>query len=50
MATIKEVIYQRAAALVTRNIDIVTSALGNDKGVLGAAQLGLDKFFYKVGL
>ncbi len=49
MATIKEVIYQRAAALATRNVDIVTSALGNDRGVLGAAQLGLDKFFYKVG-
>lgn len=42
-------IYQRTTALATRNIDILTSALGPDQGVLGAAQLGLDKFFYNVG-
>lgn len=46
LATIKEVVYQRAAALATKNLEIVPSKLGSNRGVLGAAQLGLDKFFF----
>lgn len=48
LATIKEVVYQRAGALATKNLDIVQAKLGTDCAVLGAAQLGVDKFFYKI--
>ena len=46
LATIKEVVYQRAAALATRDLEIVPSKLDGDRGVLGAAQLGIDEFFF----
>lgn len=46
LATIKEAIYQRGAALATSNLEIVRTKLGEDRGVLGAALLGLDKFFF----
>ena len=46
LATIKEVVYQRAAALATRNLEIVPSKLDNNRGVIGAAQLGIEEFFY----
>ena len=48
LATIKETVYQRAGALATKNLQIVTSQLGIDAAVLGSAQLGLDQFFYDV--
>lgn len=46
LATIKEVVYQRAGALATKNLEIVSSELGDDLALLGSAQLGLDRFFY----
>jgi len=46
LAIIKEVVYQRAAALATKNLEIVPSKLPVERGLLGAAQLGLDKFFF----
>ena len=48
LAMIKEVVYERAGALATKNLEIVPSKLGNDRALLGAAHLGLDRFFYKV--
>ena len=47
IATIKEVVYQRAGALATKNLEIKGSELGNDLAILGSAQLGLDKFFFE---
>lgn len=47
LAVIKEVVYQRAAALATKNLEIVPSRLPVERGLLGAAQLGLDKFFFE---
>jgi predicted NBD/HSP70 family sugar kinase len=46
LATIKEVVYQRASALATKNLEITNSQLGEDLALLGSAQLGLDLFFY----
>ena len=46
LATVKEVVYQRAGALATKNLEIVGSELGDDLALLGSAQLGLDRFFY----
>lgn len=46
LATVKEVVYQRAGALATKNLEIVASQLGDDLALLGSAQLGLDRFFY----
>ena len=46
-ATIKEVVYQRAGALATKNLEIHESKLGDDAALLGSAQLGLDAFFYE---
>lgn len=48
LATIKEVVYQRAGALATKNLDIVQAKLGTDCAVLGAAKLGVERFFYKI--
>ena len=48
LATIKEAVYQRAGALATKDLQIVTSQLSADAALLGSAQLGLDQFFYKV--
>lgn len=48
LATIKETVYQRAGALATKDLQIVTSQLSIDAAVLGSAQLGLDQFFYDV--
>jgi predicted NBD/HSP70 family sugar kinase len=48
LATIKEVVYQRAGALATKKLDIVPAQLGTDCAVLGAAQLGVDRFFYGI--
>jgi predicted NBD/HSP70 family sugar kinase len=48
LATIKEVVYQRAGALATKNLDIVQAKLGTDCAVLGAALLGIDRFFYNI--
>ena len=46
LATIKEVVYQRAAALATKNLEIVPSKLDKNRGVFGAAQLGIEEFFF----
>ena len=46
LATVKEVVYQRAGALATKNLEIVGSELGDDLALLGSAQLGLDRFFF----
>ena len=48
LATIKEVVYQRAGALATKKLDIVPAQLGTDSAVLGAGQLGVDRFFYGI--
>lgn len=48
LATIKEVVYQRAGALATKNLEILGSKLGDDLALLGSAQLGLDCFFYNI--
>ena len=48
LATIKEVVYQRAGALATKHLTIVPAKLGTDCAVLGAAQLGVDRFFYGI--
>jgi predicted NBD/HSP70 family sugar kinase len=48
LSTLKEVIYKRAAALATKDLEIVQSKLGNDRALLGAAQLGIEQFFFKV--
>ena len=47
LATVKEVVYQRAGALATKNLEILESKLEEDAAILGSAQLGLDRFFYK---
>ncbi len=47
IATIKEVVYQRAGALATKNLELHESKLGDDAALLGSAQLGLDTFFYE---
>ena len=47
LATIKEVVYQRSGALATKNLEILISKLGPEAALLGSAQLGLDKFFFK---
>ena len=47
LATIKEVVYQRAGALATKNLEIIGSKLGKDLTLLGSAQLGLDRFFFE---
>lgn len=47
IATIKEVVYQRAGALATKNLEIHESKLGDEAALLGSAQLGLDTFFYE---
>ena len=46
LATIKEVVYQRASALASKNLEIVESKLDEDRGVNGAAQLGIEEFFF----
>lgn len=46
LATIKEVVYQRASALASKNLEIVPSKLDEDRGVYGAAQLGIAEFFF----
>ncbi len=46
LATIKEVVYQRASALASKNLEIVPSKLDEDRGVYGAAQLGITEFFF----
>ena len=46
LATIKEVVYQRASALASKNLEIVPSKLDEDRGVNGAAQLGIEEFFF----
>ena len=46
LSTLKEVIYKRAAALATKELEIVSSKLGTDRALLGAAQLGIDRFFF----
>ena len=47
LATIKEVVYQRAGALATKNLEIVQSKLGDEMALVGSALLGLDQFFFK---
>ena len=46
LATIKEVVYQRASALASKNLEIVGSKLDEDRGINGAAQLGIEEFFF----
>jgi len=48
LATVKEVVYQRTGALATKNLEIISSKLGEDRTILGAAQLGLDLFFHSI--
>jgi predicted NBD/HSP70 family sugar kinase len=48
LATVKEVVYQRAGALATKHLSVVPAKLGTDCAVLGAAQLGVDRFFYGI--
>jgi len=47
LATIKEVVYQRAGALATKNLEVVQSKLGDEMALVGSALLGLDQFFFK---
>lgn len=47
LSTVKEVVYSRAAALATKELEIVQSKLGMDRAIVGAGQLGIDRFFYK---
>ena len=46
LATIKEVVYQRASALASKNLEIVSSKLDENRGIYGAAQLGIEEFFF----
>lgn len=47
IANIKEVVYQRAGALATKNLEIKGSGLGTDLAILGSAQLGSEQFFFE---
>lgn len=45
LAAVRETVYRRSLALATRNLQIATSKLGHDAGLLGAAQLVSDAVF-----
>jgi predicted NBD/HSP70 family sugar kinase len=45
LAAVRETVYRRSLALATRNLQIVTSELGHDAGLMGAAQLVSDAVF-----
>lgn len=45
LAAVRETVYRRSLALATRNLQIETSELGHDAGLMGAAQLVSDAVF-----
>ena len=45
LAAVRETVYRRSLPLATRHLQIVTSTLGNDAGLMGAAQLVSDAIF-----
>jgi len=45
LAAVRETIYRRSLSLATRDLQIVTSKLGHDAGLMGAAQLVSDAVF-----
>ena len=45
LAAIRETVYRRSLPLATRNLQIATSKLGNNAGLMGAAQLVSDAVF-----
>jgi glucokinase len=45
LAAVRETVYRRSLPLATRNLQIVTSKLGHDAGLMGAAQLVSDAVF-----
>ena len=45
LAAVRETVYRRSLALATRNLQISTSKLGQDAGLMGAAQLVSDAVF-----
>ncbi len=45
LAIVRETVFRRALPLATRNLWISTSALGEDAGLIGAAQMTLDEIF-----
>ncbi len=45
LAAVRETVYRRSLPLATRNLQIVTSKLGHDAGLMGAAQLVSDAIY-----
>lgn len=45
LAAVRETVYRRSLPLATRNLQIATSKLGHDAGLMGAAQLVSDAIF-----
>ena len=45
IATVRETVCRRSLPLATRHLQIVTSTLGLDAGLMGAAQLASDAVF-----
>jgi len=45
LAAVRETVYRRSLPLATRNLEIATSKLGHDAGLMGAAQLVSDAVF-----
>lgn len=45
LAAVRETVYRRSLSLATRELQIVTSKLGHDAGLMGAAQLVSDAVF-----
>jgi len=45
LAAVRETVYRRSLPLATRNLQIVTSKLGHDAGLMGAAQLVSDAVY-----
>lgn len=45
LAGVRETVYRRSLPLATRNLQVVTSKLGHDAGLMGAAQLVSDAVF-----
>ena len=45
LAAVRETVYRRSLPLATRNLQIATSKLGHDAGLMGAAQLVSDAVF-----
>ncbi len=45
LSSIRQAVLNRSLPLATRNLDIVFSGIGEDAGVIGAAQLAMDYVF-----